>query len=848
MAEIGLDAAGVPEFENAPKPQRGFIRGIKVGAALVSQILGPAAFGFFLQAPHAPDAQNLALAVLAVALGGGVWAGGVRPDAHLLLRALAAISAVLGTSACLWLYVSRGLPDMRVATGLGAMALICANLAPALGLLASGHDADRPTETAAITPGKLVIPAATASAQIVALVAIFVFARMQLGVDAFAFFFAALVGVVAPLLFAIQRTGPEEGATSFSGSATQFSVLIAFTTVFACLAGMSAIGKSLLSHGPDAPNKLTLLLVACGLAVLVPVAFCWRQAVEDQRFPASRRNPRPFDHIDAWAVILFALAVAVIVLIALWAATSQATTDGINANWGVGTTALVAAMFVAFAFAPQIELPRNVTAGLAAASKSVTGLGRAISWLDGVFAIPIACASGANLERWWMRYLILALAIVPCGVLGYWLPEPYGLVAIAWGFVATIAISRRWAWVEDDREVAMLTRNFSSPSLRVGFKQDLRDEALLSFLSMFIFVPLALRQADMWAVAHHVKLFTLTGGAQNDLRTWVAFYGSELAKAVPFVDWAETYSVEGKTSVEFKDSIWAKHLVFLTRILVDLVFLGALLQAMAISARITRQREMFFGKDRDAAPYRHGNREKRKGDLDRLDPFIESREFRKLVAANGAADREKIASFPTYDSARLIALADDDNKVVALVARALREHQRTDDPARLSELHDALMDAVSVSGRIDKERVIELVNALKVEPSGHDIISLRAARSALNGKPWSTGVRRDIVTVIAKTRDSMWERERQEALIWCLIGDPGGAPADNPEGRIAEERDARAEVRDVALSALMAMPGDAAARAAIETCAQSDPAENLRRRARSFLDKTPPPPLPPPSA
>jgi hypothetical protein len=666
------------------------------------------------------------------------------------------------------------------------------------------------------------------------------YASQQNWPEAPVYFAAALVTFSLLPLVGILRTKVDiEAAVSFCDSASQFGVLLAAMSLFAVLATLSGLESLLLSDGPAALLNLSMLLVGCGVAVTIPIVFCWRQAVEDQRFPVPGRKETAFDHIDTWAVILFAAAVGGIVLIALWAATSQAMTDGINANWGLGTTGIVAAMFIAFAFAPLIELPTTAAEGLKRFSERLSPVGDLFSWLDGVMAVPFACAQGANLDRWWERYLILALAIVPSGALGYWLPAPFGLIAIGWGFAVTIAISRRWAWVEDDRELAMLTRNFSSSALRVGFKQDLRDEALLSFLSMFIYVPLALRQADMWAVQTGTDLFTLTEGTPNDLQTWMAFYGSELAKAVPFVDWAETYSVEGQTNVEFKDSIWAKHLVFMTRILVDLVFLGALLQAIAISGRISKQREMFFGKDRRKNLYRHGNPKGLHGDLNMLDPFIEAKEFRKLRGPGGEIDQEKIRHFPTYDPARLLALTNDADRDLSRVARALRGHQLSNNPDVLDSLYQTLDETVAAKGRLDKDRVKEVVAAVKEAGGSRNVLSLRAARGALNEKPWATYVRRDIMEMIAKADPEITDNpevaktERIEALVWCLVGDLTGGPAENPEER---KRDAHRDVRDVALKALMQMPSERHALEAIEVCADSDPAEALRRSAQDFLE------------
>lgn len=808
---------------------------IRLWTSLAAQLATLAALAAYTRFEAAPHAFPIALTGLAFAGALSVWAGRVWDAAPRFLRWAYLLLSLAGSAACLGLMSLHPFAEPGAALTLHVLALVGLQAPLGFALLGPPPD-DLEERTPHVATARLVIPIWLAAGHITLIIATALVAAPPNGSEAQIYFAIALFAFGVSPFFGILLAKVEgDAAVAFCDNPTQFSILTAAMTLFSALAGISALAEKPLAA---APEKLALLLAALLVAAALAVAFCWRQAIEDQRFPVRNRQAA-FDHIDTWAVVLFVLAVSGIVLIALWAATSQAMTDGINANWGLGTTAIVAMMFIAFALAPQIELPPAMSRGLKGLSETLKPIGAFFSWIDGVMAIPIACAQGANLDRWWQRYIILALAIVPCGVLGYWLPTPYGLLAIAWGFIITIAISRRWAWVEDDRELAMLTRNFASASLRVGFRQDLRDEALLSFMSMFIFVPLALRQADMWAVKIGAELFTLSAGTPNDLQTWMAFYGSELAKAVPFVDWAETYSVEGQTDVEFKDSIWAKHLVFMTRILVDLVFLGALLQAIAISGRIAKQREMFFGKDRNKNEFRHGSG--RSGQLNMLDPFIEAKEFRKLRSAGGGVDQEKVENFPSYDPARLIALTSDLDKDIARVARALRNHQKTDDPKVLKDLYTTLDEIVYPKDkRFDKDRVKEVVAAIKDAKGSPDLVSLRAARGQLNNKPWATLVRKDLVDMIAEADTDTMEspdeakKERLEALIWCLVGDTSGNPTEI-EGQGV--RDAHRDVREVALNALIAMASEQIALEAIKRCAQSDPASALKQRAQRFLDE-----------
>ncbi len=336
--------------------------------------------------------------------------------------------------------------------------------------------------------------------------------------------------------------------------------------------------------------------------------------------------------------------------------------------------------------------------------------------------------------------------------MGYWLEPPWGLAPLAWGFLVAIAISRRWAWIETDREWAMLTRRFVGPHLRIGFAQDLRDEALLSFASLLILAPLALRQAQIAALGADFDLFSTDLTAAQDLRTWVGFFGTELAKAVPFVDWAEVYNV-GSADESIVQSPIAHHFVFATRILVDLVFLAALLQALSISARNATQRGLFY-----------------EGQLDRLDPFLEPREFRKLMRRGEKGglepDPARVAAFPEYDPIRLSELAGDDDRgrVFRAAVNAVRAQQGG---SNIAEFHSELGRRVRMPER-DKAAILEVVNAIRAAGAERDIVLLDQLRREPNHVPKLIEVRTEVVRLIAEATDSA---EKTAALTGAIEHD-----------------------------------------------------------------------------
>ena len=148
-------------------------------------------------------------------------------------------------------------------------------------------------------------------------------------------------------------------------------------------------------------------------------------------------------------------------------------------------------------------------------------------------------------------------------------------------------------------------------NIRIGFLNDLRDEALLGYAFLFMLISLALRQLQM-------SFGFFEGGSGDSVFDWVQFFGIELAKGVPIVDWADIYGVSPQAPFEHpKDSALSRHLVFGSRLMVDIVIIAALLQAWGIVRRNADQLKLF--KD---------------GQLDMLDPFVEEARFKKGVTRN----------------------------------------------------------------------------------------------------------------------------------------------------------------------------------------------------------------------
>jgi len=570
----------------------------------------------------------------------------------------------------------------------------------------------------------------------------------------------------------------------------------------ACVA--SAVLLTLVSAGPlyEAYIPYTLLpwhwAVAFGVACTPAIVTSWIVAIVGGHLPARPGATPHLNHISGWSFLLLAVPIALIIVLALWAAASPDGGRAINATWGIAVVIGLAVLFIFAAWAPSWNLDRRAGWLLAILRPLVAPFGLLISIIDSLLVFVVATSAGASLRGWPMRYLVLAGVLLPSAWMGYWLDAPWGLIPLAWGFAVSISMSRRWAWVEDDRELAMLNGRFVGPHLRIGFDQDLRDEAMLSFMSMFFLVPLALRQTQEWQ-----PIFDMNDADAQNMLSWIAFYGAELAKAVPFVDWAEIYNVHGDAGIQIGDAPLARHVIFATRILVDLVFLAALLQALAISARNAKQRELFNS-----------------GSLNRLDPFIEKAEFRKLVRRNDKgdweSDPEKIADFPAYDAIRLGELSDPAQpRAIQAAAKALRLRQGGSTSA---EFHDELLRRAMLPKR-DRESIMEVVQAIRGAGPERQVFELDQTRRALNGAPRMVEARTSVMRLIV---DAAQSPERTLALMEAL--------------QVGPLRDSLGYVRAVAIAGLAApaLADEAGVRAVVRAAAKEGDSEAERSAAKAI--------------
>lgn len=376
-----------------------------------------------------------------------------------------------------------------------------------------------------------------------------------------------------------------------------------------------------LSHTDRAfPDLLQVWIVVALFGIsFVPllVAFLLQslRAVRSKGLPLLRD-----DAISTASLLLMTGLFGGIALLA-WAAAGRM--FEITSDFGVMVTGVVIVAFVATILAPHIarfwndrsEI-REERGAYVTAAYLLPPLhpAKVVSHLDSILVRLVAPLSGATQRH--LPHFVLIAMMMPLCALGFILASPFGLIPIAIGMLIVLALGRRWAWLEDDRETASRLQSTEGKEIHVGFENDLKDEALLGYAWLFILVPLALNQLQEWTHSFRPIEGAASGNAFVD---WLRFFGAELAKAVPFVDWWEIYNVNVQTPFDARDAEpLAKHLTFVARALVDLVIMAALFQALGIWQRSRAQQRLY-----DA------------GQLDYFDPFTEIAFFETGMHSGG---------------------------------------------------------------------------------------------------------------------------------------------------------------------------------------------------------------------
>ena len=408
-----------------------------------------------------------------------------------------------------------------------------------------------------------------------------------------------------------------------------------------------------------------------GLAGAFLPPLYWFMKLARKTYPEDDKT----DHISNQSVVI-GLGIVTLIGLLAWVAGSGRIPQN-HPLFGVWILGFVLTLFLMFIAVPYVYAwSQRKQPGMQVQQQGYLPSNPAgvISAFDGFLVRSLAPLTGAiqHSKNGFpvLPHLLLIAIFLPLTALGFAMPAPYGLVPIGLAALLAIALGRRWAWVEDDRETAMRIHTISGKNIRIGFLNDLRDEALLGYAFLFMLIPLALRQLQM-------SFGFFEGGSGDSVFDWVQFFGIELAKGVPIVDWADIYGVSPQAPFEHPDdSALSRHLVFGSRLMVDIVIIAALLQAWGIVRRNSDQLKLF--KD---------------GQLDVLDPFAEKYHFIRGVTldenetASFSPELEKLfathadnASFRhrrkiPYDERRLTELLSEDNQeLVAMVKKLAHDY------------------------------------------------------------------------------------------------------------------------------------------------------------------------------
>jgi hypothetical protein len=375
---------------------------------------------------------------------------------------------------------------------------------------------------------------------------------------------------------------------------------------------------------------------------------------------------RQSEHDDAEALgaTLATLGVAAICTLAWWAGREGGAALG--PTLGVAITCGVIGLFTVVIFLDLIA----ESAPVRGAGRILRSLSRRMAWLAGFYnAIDTvlvrigAHAAGMDHHTMSARYVVLGGTLFCLSILAWCMPAPFGLIPAAIGFVLALSVSRLWSWVEEDRTLAAITRFNPDAPQRIGFGEDYRDEALLGFIFVLVLIPIAMAQADAGKVFGR-DLFE--GAGKADLGPWLGYFGFELAKALPVVDWADIYHFSPDKELLKPVEGIGDHAVFAARAMVDLVLIASLLQAIGIATRNRQQKALFAA-----------------GQIDRLDELVEKAELAREVARPTNQWFKHGIDFRRYNEDRLKELHSSSKKLRlrTYIETIFRQSGRTLDPA-----------------------------------------------------------------------------------------------------------------------------------------------------------------------
>lgn len=554
---------------------------------------------------------------------------------------------------------------------------------------------------------------------------------------------------------------------------------------------------------PESPFKFALEIAAFGVVAILLLGGClaFRDQAIEQRYIRSTGDPDRFaPHITGIGAAI-ALGLMIFVGIAAFFGQRNFGDFTIPESFGLGAIGALCAGFLLFSLTPiihDLEFVERGAAGLRWLTSPLKPAGNILSAIDVGLVHLIAPVAGATLRNWYSRYAIL-LGHIGAGTTFAWFASPpLGFAGILWALTCSFAIARRWSWIEEERQRRLKDPRHQPEDRRISISEDLRDEAVWGLILLVVVLPVGMRQFSMLPGA--ADAFLVRENVENDPFAWMGFFGVELLKALPFVDWADIYGAHGDTRIS-TDSALAMHAVFAARVIIDLVFLATLLQAISVSVALSRHKNRFLSGDPEVTA---------------LDDRIEKSEIARLAKRRKGVweYRPDINKYARYDSKRLSRL-----------------RLRCKEGSRLQAALVKIFEIAKLEYAPPGEQLVDIARELRPDPRAlasvldlirqeqhYDLAHLSLARRLLNWKRDLEPHRLAVVQLIVSQVPV--SNARTETIREMAMGSHADSLSNN---------------RILALDTLLRSGNVSTLRADLETLALDDRSSLVRRRAIHHL-------------
>lgn len=252
------------------------------------------------------------------------------------------------------------------------------------------------------------------------------------------------------------------------------------------------------------------------------------------------------------------------------------------------------------------------------------------------------------------RYAWLVFILVGFPAYAYsHLDETVAIPATIVGLLTVLAMLRRWHWFESDRDLFIQiskSRNKNEEDYRILKVDRENPDHMAMTLTCLACLPVLLTLGLM-QFQDIYQSFEVSETA--DFWIWFGFVGVELAKSIPFIDWADIFNIPPNSGIrpfddtEVGSAIYA---IFFIRAVFDVFLIATIAQSFGVYNRKSQQFELL---------------KREKPAISRLDPIFE---LEKL----GSLTQDDIYEFPEYDKNRLLSLArGSEGESIKIVAKIL---------------------------------------------------------------------------------------------------------------------------------------------------------------------------------